>query len=88
MNRRLSALILSGVGAGVLLAAPNGERQEAMAADAAAVDRYLAHLSETVPRPAEARLATQEPQDPKLATSAAKFDRAERIAGVVLTVVR
>ncbi|HEX9932840.1 MAG TPA: hypothetical protein VGB08_08375 [Allosphingosinicella sp.] len=88
MNRRFSALLLSAIGAGALLAAPGGESREAVAADTAAVDRYIAQLSETVPRPATARLAAPPPEDPKLAKSAAKLDRTEPIAAAVFNIAR
>lgn len=88
MNRRLSALILGTLGATLLVAGPSGERSQASSIDPVAVDRYIARLSETVPRPATAALATEPPEDPKLAKSAARLDRAEPVVGAVLAVVR
>lgn len=89
MNRRLSAFVLSALGAGALLAAPDGGNRQAVAADAEAVDAYLARLSETVPRPAMARLAeTPVPEDPKLAKETARIDRVEPVANAVLSAVR
>jgi hypothetical protein len=88
VNRRLSALLLSGLGAAALFAAPNSRQGEAAAVDAAAVDRYIAHLTETVPRPPEATLAKQPSEDPKVAKSAARLDRAEPIVGAVFAVAR
>ena len=88
MNRRLSALIIGTLGATLLVATPSGERSEASATDPAAVDRYISRLSETVPRPATAALASEPPEDPKLAKSAARLDRAEPVVGAVFAVVR
>ena len=88
MNRRLSALLLSGLGAAALFVVPDSGQREAASVDAAAVDRYIAHLTETVPRPPEATLAEEQPEDPKLAKSAARLDRAEPIVGAVFAVAR
>jgi len=88
VNRRHSALLLSAVGAGLLIAAPGGERSKAVEADVAAVDSYLAHLSATVPRPPATKLAKEPPEDPDLAKRAARLDRAEPIVGAVFSAVR
>lgn len=91
MNRRFSALILSGLGAGGLYAASLDRTQQAApAADPVAVDRYLAQLSETVPPPVATALArdAEPPRDPKLAKSAAKLDRTEPMVGAAFSVVR
>ena len=88
MNRRLPVLVLGTFAATLLVAAPSGDRSEASAIDPAAVDRYIARLSETVPRPPTAKLATEPPEDPKLAKSAARLDRAEPVVGAVFAVVR
>lgn len=91
MNRSFSALILSGLGAGAIYAATVTGGQEAeAAADPAAVDRYLATLSETVPPPVATKLAreTRPADDPDRAKDAAKADRAEPMVGAALSVVR
>ena len=81
-------MLLSGLGAALLVALPEGERSRASEVDPAAVERYIARLSETVPRPPTSTLATEPPDDPKLAKSAARLDRAEPIANAVFAVVR
>ena len=91
MNRRFSALILSGLGAGALYAAtlsPSAPTEQA--ADPAAVDRYLARLSEEVPPPVAAKLAreTPPPSDRAVAKDVAKADRAEPMVGAAFTVIR
>lgn len=91
MNRRFSALILSGLGAGAIYAATaTGGEQAEPAADPAAVDRYLATLSETVPPPAATKLARETAQlgDNERAKAMAKADRAEPMVGAALSVVR
>jgi hypothetical protein len=91
VNRRFSALILSGLGAGALYAATLSPAQTTeTTADPAAVDSYLAQLSEAVPPPAAARLADQAPRpaDPQRAADPAKADRAERMVGAAFSVVR
>ncbi|HEY0013482.1 MAG TPA: hypothetical protein VGB79_11615 [Allosphingosinicella sp.] len=91
MNRRFSALILSGLGAGALYAATMATVQPTdTAADPAAVDAYLAQLSETVPPPVATKLAREAPQSqsPELAKEAAKADRAEPMVGAAFSVVR
>jgi hypothetical protein len=88
VNRGFSALLLSAIGAGALIAASGGESGEAVAADAEAVDSYIAQLSETVPRPPAARKPAPPPEDRKEAETATKADRAERIASAVFNVAR
>jgi hypothetical protein len=88
VNRGFSALLLSAIGAGALIAASGGESGEAVAADAEAVDSYIAQLSDTVPRPPAARLPAPPPEDRKAAETATKADRAERIASAVFNVAR
>lgn len=90
-NRRFSALILSGLGAGALYAAAAGQPAGTRAdADPAVVDRYLAQLSETVPPPVATKLARRDerPADPLLRKDAAKADRAEPVVGAAFSVVR
>ncbi len=91
MNRRFSALILSGLGAGALYAAtatPAAKTEQA--ADPAAVDAYLAQLSETVPPPVATKLAreTRSPSDSDRTKDAAKADKAEPMVGAAFAVVR
>jgi cell wall assembly regulator SMI1 len=91
MNRRFSALILSGLGAGALYSASlDSARDAEPAADPAAVDRYLAQLSETVPPPVATALAREagQPKDPNLTKRAAKLDRAEPMVGAAFSIVR
>lgn len=90
MNRRFSALILSGLGAGALYAAAADRPPEtATAVDPAAVDRYLAQLSETVPPPVATALAREtEPQDSALRKDAAKADKAEPVVGAAFAIAR
>ena len=73
-------------GGGLLFAAPGSENEAA--ADPAAVDLYVAHLSDTVPRSPTAELAKPPPEDSKLAKAAARADRAEPIVGGVLSIAR
>lgn len=89
MKRRLSALILSGLGAGALFAAASDHGDEPPSpVDHAAVDQYIEQLSETLPpHPANAR-ATETPEDPKLAKAAGRLDRVEPMVGAALNVVR
>ena len=87
MNRRLSALILSAAGAAAVIAIPSGGGTEAAEADPAAVETYLAGLSQTTPRD-PAVLIAAEPQDPKLAKQAGRLDRAEPIIDGVFSVAR
>jgi hypothetical protein len=92
VNRRFSALILSGLGAGALYAAtlsPAAPTEQA--ADPAAVDRYLAQLSEEVPPPVAAKLAKETPppsSDSERTKALAKADRAEPVAAAAFTVIR
>ena len=91
MNRRFSALILSGLGAGALYSAtlsPSTPTEQA--ADPAAVDRYLAQLSEEVPPPVAAKLASETPvpSDSDRTKALAKADRAEPVAAAAFTVIR
>ena len=85
-------MIVSGLGAGALYAAtlsPSVPTEQA--ADPAAVDRYLAQLSETVPPPVATKLAREAapaPADPARAKDLAKADRAEPMVGAAFTVIR
>jgi len=91
VNSRFSALILSGLGAGALYAATLSPAAPAeQAADPAAVDRYLAQLSEEVPPPVAAKLAreAQPPRDSERTKELAKADRAEPVVGAAFTVIR
>lgn len=76
--------MLSAAGAAALLTMPGGRESEAAAADPAAVETYLAQLSEATPRDPAAP-ATAQPEDPK---NAKKADRAERILNGVYSVAR
>lgn len=90
-NRRIPALILSGLGAGALFAATAGQPEDTSAdADPAVVDRYLAQLSQTVPPPVATKLArrNEAPADPLLQKDVAKADRAEPVVGAAFSVVR
>lgn len=88
MNRRFSALILATAGAAVLGLAPGPDRGDAAETDPRAVETYLARLSETVPRPAEAAIPSAASKDPELTKRAAKLDRAEPIVRGVFSVAR
>ncbi|HEX8644605.1 MAG TPA: hypothetical protein VF702_11915 [Allosphingosinicella sp.] len=91
MNRRFSAILISGLGAGVLYAASLDSDPGAPApADPAAVDRYLAQLSETMPPPVATALAreAEPPKDPDLVKRAAKLDRAEPMVGAAFSIIR
>ena len=85
-------MILSGLGAGALYAAAVSQQPAASerTPDPAAVDRYLAQLSETVPPPVATKLAreTPAPKDPELAKDAAKADKAEPMVGAAFAVAR
>jgi hypothetical protein len=84
-------LILSGLGAGALYAATVSPAEPTeQAADPAAVDRYLAQLSEEVPPPAATKLARGSAQlsDSERAKALGKADRAEPMVGAALSVVR
>jgi hypothetical protein len=90
VNRRYSALILSGLGAGALYAATLGQPDAAPPpVDPAAVDAYLAGLSETVPPPPATALArVAQAPDNDNAKSAAKLDRAEPMVGAAFSIAR
>jgi hypothetical protein len=79
---------MAAAGAGALSLAPVPDRGDAGEGDTRAVEAYLAQLSETVPRPAEAAIRDEAPEDPKLAKRAAKLDRAEPIVRGVFSVAR
>jgi hypothetical protein len=79
--------MLSAAGAAALIALPSGRGTEAAEADPAAVETYLAELSQTTPRD-PAVLAAAEPRDPKLAKKAGRLDRAEPIIDGVFSVAR
>ncbi|HEX8655839.1 MAG TPA: hypothetical protein VF693_11535 [Allosphingosinicella sp.] len=79
---------MAAAGAGALSFAPAPDRGDAGRGDTRAVEAYLAQLSETVPRPAEAAIQREAPNDPKLAKRAAKLDRAEPIVRGVFSVAR
>ena len=88
MNRRFSALVLAAASATALGLAPGPDRGDAADGDPRAVETYLAQLSETVPRPAEAAIRSEGPKDPASAKRAAKLDRAEPIVRGVFSVAR
>jgi hypothetical protein len=90
VNRGFSALLLSGLGAGALYAVVAAQPPEQEpSADPAAVDRYLAQLSESVPPPVATKLAREQvPTDPTMAKDIAKADRAEPMVGAAFAVVR
>ncbi|MEA3017092.1 MAG: hypothetical protein QOI38_1814 [Sphingomonadales bacterium] len=79
---------MAAAGAGALSLSPAPDRGGVGEGDTRAVEAYLAQLSETVPRPAEAAIRSGAPEDPKLAKRAAKLDRAEPIVRTVFSVAR
>jgi len=88
VNRRFSVLVLATAGATALGLGPGPDRGDAAQTDPRAVETYLARLSETVPRPAEAGIRSDAPKDPELTKRAAKLDRAEPIVRGVFSVAR
>lgn len=93
MNRRFSALLLSGLGAGAIYAAigaVGGGGEPAEAPDPAAVDTYLAQLAETVPPPPEAALARDgnKVEDPDVIKAAGRADRVEPVINSAASVIR
>jgi len=81
---------MSGLGAGALYAVTLGQSGTTEPqVDPAAVDSYLASLSETVPPPPATALAREAPKaDADTAKSAAKLDRAEPMVGAAFSIAR
>ena len=83
-------MLLSALGTGAILAASlDRPPQEPPRVDPAAVDTYLAQLSETMPPPVAATLARETPPpDPALVKRGARLDKVEPVLGAAFSAVR